>query len=217
MKEPKLHLSILPNLISDCASVFMEYKKMKIDNDQFNKKCRIIDNSLQSQMKNQRESIELNYRQKMQEINANKTTKLFELEAEKEVSLSKIEYRTRKALEEISSNERMQIAKLKIDYEIKRKAQEDELYKFRENLKEDSRRFDKKYEMVRSEQTERHKFIGELQTVCRHINKKIVKGRASTRDMEYCKHIMNLQIALFNDGMSITQSLRMIYSGEDVD
>ena len=39
---PDLHLSVLPSVISDCATVFMEYKKMKIDEDQFNKKCKII-------------------------------------------------------------------------------------------------------------------------------------------------------------------------------
>lgn len=227
-KEPKLHLSILPNIVSDCASVFLEFKKLKIDNAQFNKKCKILDDYLRGQTKNQKMGIEFSHIQKMEEINANRTvelekidayrtTKLAELEVEREVSISKIEHNTRRTLEEIWSNERIQLEELRADYETKRREQDNDLFKFKEKLREESRKFDKKYEAARREQADRHDYIKDLQVTCRYLNKKIVKGRATAEEREYCRCLMELQIRAFKEGFSFTQSLCMICSGEDDD
>lgn len=227
-KVPNLHLSILPNIVSDCAFIFMEFKRMKIDNAQFNKKCKILDDYLRGQTRNQKMSIELSHLQKMEEINATreikleqidayKTTKLAELDAEREVSILEIEHNTRRTLEEIRSNERIRMAEIRADYEKKRRDQEDDLYKFQEALKEESRRFDKKYKAAKHEQADRHNYIKELQNTCRYINNKIVKGQATTEEMEYCKYLMELQIKAFKDGFSFTQSLCMVCSGEECD
>lgn len=227
-KVPNLHLSILPNIVRDCASVFMEYKKMKIDKAQFNKKCRILDDYLRGQTRNQKMSIEFSHLEKIDEINANreikmeqidayKTTKLAELEKQREVSILEIEHKTRRTLEEIESIERIRMAEIRADYERKRREQDNDLYKFQEALKEESRRFDKKYKAAKYEQADRHNYIKELQNTCRYINNKIVKGKATTEEMEYCKCLMELQIKAFKEGFSFTQSLCMVYSEEDYD
>lgn len=216
-RVPKLHLSILPNIVSDCATVFMEYKKMKIDNKQFNKKCKLINDYIQGQSRNQKMSIEFNHEQKMHEIDTYKTTKLAELDVKKEVSISKIENDTLVALEKIRSNEKIQIMELRADYELKRREQEKDLRKFQENLKEESRRFNKQYQMTRYEQADRHRLIKDLQKTCSYINKKIVNGRANTRDIEYCKHLMDLQIMAFKEGFNFIQSVCTIFSEENAD
>lgn len=224
-KEPKLHLSILPSIVSDCASVFMEFKKMKIDNAQFNKKCRILDDYLRGQTRNQKMSIEFNHIQKLEEINANRTVelekidayrtaKLAKLEKEREVSISEIEHNTQRTLAEIESNERIRMQEIRADYEKKRMEQDNDLYKFKKELKEESRKFDKKYEAAKREQAYRHNYIKELQDMCSYINKKVIKGKATTTEMEYCKYLMELQIKAFKDGFSFTQALCMVCSGE---
>lgn len=227
-QEPKLHLSILPNIVRDCASVFMEFKKMKINNAQFNKKCRILDDYLRGQNKNQKLSMEFNHRQIMKEINANreielekiaayKTTKLAELEIKREISISQIEHNTRRTLKEIESNERIRMAEIRADYEKKRRDQDDDMFKFQKRLKEESRRFNKKYVAAKREQADRHNYIKELQNICGYINNKIVKGSATAEEREYCKCLMELQIKAFKDGFSFTQSLCMVCLGEDND
>lgn len=227
-KEPKLHLSILPNIVSDCASVFMEFKKMKIDNAQFNQKCRILDDYLRGQIKNQKISIESDHIQKMQEINTKRiielekidtyrTTKLAELEKEREVSISEIEHNTQRTLAEIKSNEKIRMEEIRVDYEKKRREQDNDLYKFQTELKEESRKFDKKYKAAKQEQAYRHNYIKELQDTCSYINKKIIKGKATTAEMDYCKYLMELQIKAFKDSFSFTQALCMVCSGEEND
>lgn len=213
-RAPKLHLSILPSIFSNCASVFMEYKKMKIDNTQFNKKCRIINDYLQGQNRNQKKSLQLSHKEKMREIDAYKRTRLTELAVERDISLTEIERKTSIALEEIKSNERIEIMRLKADYDIKRREQDNDLYRFQKNLKEESRRFNKQHKIAVHEQTDRHKFIEELQKTCGYLNQKIVRGKASNKEIEYSKHLMELQLMSFREGFNFTQSLCMIFSKE---
>lgn len=214
-RTPKLHLSILPSIVSNCASVFMEYKKMKIDNTQFNKKCRIINDYLQGQNRNQKMSLQLSHKEKLREIDAYKRTRLTELAVERDISLTEIERKTSIALEEIKSNERIEIMRLKADYDIRRREQDNDLYRFQKNLKEESRRFNKQHNMAVHEQTDRHKFIEELQKTCGYLNQKIVRGKASIEEIEYSKHLMELQLMSFREGFNFTQSLCMIFSKEN--
>ncbi len=227
-KQPELHLSVLPGIVRDCASVFWEFKKMKIDHSQFNKKCKIIDDYLSIQAENQRMDMKFRNAQKMQEIEANRTielekintykiTKLAELEVQREISITDIEHNTQRTLEQIWSNERVRLAEIKADYEKKKRDQEIDLYKFKENLKKDSREFDMKFEAAKREQADRHDIIKELQKMCHFLNKKIVKGRATAEERDYCRYLMDLQIKAFESGFSFTQSLCKICMGEDDD
>lgn len=223
-KVPKLNLSILPRAINDCATIFMEYKKMKIDDKQFNNKCKVINDYLQGQIKNQNMSIKFSHEERMHELDIYKSIIIAEIDAQKNDVISKIENDTlikleeirsneKKALKEIKSNEKTQIIKIKADYEIKRRAQDNDLYKFQENLKEESRRFNKQYKMAKHEQIYRYKFIKELQDTCRYINKKIVKGKASNRDINYSIQLWELLLMAFRDGFNFIQSVYMIFSG----
>lgn len=87
-KLPDLHLSVLPSVISDCATVFMEYKKMKIDEDQFNKKCKIINDYFQNQSQNQRTGMRFSHKEEMARIKAEKSAKLAQTEATKITQLA---------------------------------------------------------------------------------------------------------------------------------
>ncbi len=206
-KASDLHLSIIPNVVKDCASVFMDYKKMKIDNEQFNKKCRIIDDCLRGQIRNQEMSINFNYLQEMQKIDAMKEIKLMEIEVQQETKISEIENRTKTTLEQINSIERVKMEEIKAEYEIRRRAQDIELYKFQANLKEESRKFDKIFEGASIEQADRHNHISELQKICSYIHKRLKKGKASTKEMEYYIRLMEMQTMLLRDGFGFTQIL----------
>lgn len=108
---PELHLSVLPKAIGDCASVFLEYKKMKIDSNQFNKKCKIINNYLQNQAKNQKKEIQSNHKTKMAQIDADMTKELTEAQVTDHIESAKTEASRQMELANIEAARQTELAK----------------------------------------------------------------------------------------------------------
>lgn len=172
-EAPKLKLSIFPSVVRDCTTIFIEYKKMKIEDKQFTKKCMIINRYLENQSSNQELGKKLNHEQIMYEIETYRTTEINKSNVKRDIAIAQIENNTRTALEEIRSKERIQITELKANYDLKKREQENEFYKFKKALKEEARRFDKQYNIALNEQSSRHAFIEELRNICKYINKKL--------------------------------------------
>ena len=150
----------------------------------------------------------------MYEIETYRITEINKSNAERDMTIAQIENNKEIALEEIQSKERMQIAELKANYDLKRREQKNEFCKFKKTLKEEARRFDKQYKIALNEQSTRHKFVEELRSTCKLINEKIIQGRATEQDINYCKHLMELQIMAFKENFSFTQAICEIFAKE---
>lgn len=144
---------------------------------------------------------------KLAEIEAVKTTKSAEIETQKNIALTEIENNTQLALADIKRKEDFRIMELRADYAIKIKSLDISLRKFQERLWEESGRFKEQCKMARSEQEFRHKYIEDLQNLCRHLNKKIIKGKASAKEMDYDRCLLQLQIQAFAQGIDFVQSV----------
>lgn len=212
-KIPELNLSVLPSAIADFANIIMAFRQQKIDKDQFNKKCKIINDCFQMQSDNKKLELKANYSKEMKKLEVYKTTKLAELNIQKETALSKIEEYKNIRYKEIESEERKKIIELKTNFELKRQAQENDLKKFQENLKEESLKFNAVYGQIQEKNKNKELLLKDIQILCSCISNKYKKEKATEEDMKYYINLIKFQIDFFKEESDFIHSICKVFFG----
>ncbi|MDO5433844.1 hypothetical protein [Eubacterium sp.] len=206
--NPKLSISIIPNVVKDIASVALDFKKVKIENKQFEKKCQLLDKVLDL---------------KGYEVQKNYEARIYEIEAKKEIELSKIENDTKKILKQINSEleialckiqteEKIKIHELNSQYEYLKNEQNIALKKYYASLNEQKRKFDKKFALFTLSMKEKQALRDDLREYSNYIKKKMFNGRASQEDQKFILKLMEIQVKTYEDNFNLANAIVEVFS-----
>jgi len=201
-------IKILPNIITDFLNVALEYKKVIINDKQYKQKIDLANKYLDIQEDNIRakHSIELG------KIRSDAQIKMNEIESAHNVSIAQINSDRDTQIERIKSDEKTKVFEIRVQYELAKSQQDNDMAMFREELAESSRRFDIYIRNVKKLTKEKQKMRNELSELLKIISLRIANGTAKKDDYETYKHLTTLKVESFKDTFDITAELINIFS-----
>lgn len=192
---PEISISLLPNVVKETMNYFQERKKIKIQNQQFEKKCKLVSDIAEKQ-----------YLYSVCKIKKDAEIALNQINSNTEIEIMKIKSRT---LEKISA--------LQMEYKYKHKKLDMHYQMVEQQIKQEMKTFDKMITAIKYKVSQRDKAIKELEVLCCYLQNKITKNNASQQDKDMfiqCHTIRNnlitQDIDLFTGIISSLPNHRMV-------
>ncbi|MCH5213210.1 MAG: hypothetical protein J1G06_09350 [Oscillospiraceae bacterium] len=172
IENPKLSISVLPNVFKDIFNFFHENKRLKIQNEQFKQKCAVIKDYTEKQ-----------YNLELYKVKQDAYTKLSQIKSSENKEIARINRETNMKMVEIKNKYHLESSRLYTNFK-----------KFQSQMRLENKRFELFAMQLREQQKNHEKCLKELEAVCAILRKKMNNNTATKNDFDYYLLLMDMRM-----------------------